>query len=165
MDILRSLVGVLLATAMIIQSVASEAQRWTPDIPRVWDDAALADWVTPVAGLNVRPTHVSEKAYYSTPEYNLRSYPVYMPGREPEGYWEMLTHIDPKRLIEPDTLMTEADWIEAGRRVFEEADTPQFTTSDPKVIAQFRSREFLEEQHVRPRMDGTLDLRWVPTKQ
>lgn len=30
-----------------------------PDIPRVWDDAALADWATPVAGLNVRPTHIT----------------------------------------------------------------------------------------------------------
>jgi hypothetical protein len=26
-------------------------------IPRIWDDAALDDWTTPVAGLNVRPAH------------------------------------------------------------------------------------------------------------
>jgi len=49
----------------------------------VWDEAQLAEWATPVAGLKLRPTHISEKEYYSAPEHNLRSYPVYMPGREP----------------------------------------------------------------------------------
>ena len=165
MNILRSLGGVLLATVIIVESAASAAQRWTPDIPKVWDEAALADWVTPVAGLNVRPAHMSEKDYYTMPEYNLRSYPVYMPGREPDGYWDMLNRVGPKPLIEPETLKSEAEWLEAGRRVFEEADTPQFTTSDQNVIAQFRSRAFLEQQQVRPRADGTLELRWVPTKQ
>ena len=93
MNILRSLGGVLLATVIIVESAASAAQRWTPDIPKVWDEAALADWVTPVAGLNVRPAHMSEKDYYTMPEYNLRSYPVYMPGREPDGYWDMLNRV------------------------------------------------------------------------
>jgi hypothetical protein len=60
-----------------------------------------------VAGLNIRPTHISSKEYYSLPVENFRSYPVYMPGREPEGYWEMLQHIGPRPLIEPDTLKTE----------------------------------------------------------
>jgi len=29
-------------------------------------------------------------------EYNLRSYPVYVPGREPHGYWEMLQRVGPQ---------------------------------------------------------------------
>src|SRR5262249_2630459 len=70
---------------------------------------------------------------------NLRSYPVYMPGREPDGYWEMLRQVGPKPLIEPDLIRTEADWIELGRRVFEEATAAQLTTFDPQVIANFRS--------------------------
>ena len=59
---------------------------------------------TPVAGLNVRPTHITSKEYYSLTIENLRTYPVYFPGREPEGYWEMLQHIGPKPLIEPEKL-------------------------------------------------------------
>ena len=55
------------------------------DIPKTWDEGALADWATPVAGLNARPAHISSREYYSVPEYSLRSYPVYMPGREPAG--------------------------------------------------------------------------------
>jgi hypothetical protein len=110
------------------------------NIPKTWDDAALADWATPVAGLNVRPTHISEKDYYSLPVENLRTYPVYYPGREPEGYSEMLKHVGPKPLIEPEKLKNEADWIEAGRRVFDEADDPHLCTFDPKLLAAARSR-------------------------
>src|SRR4029079_1311285 len=73
-------------------------------IPKTWDEAALADWATPLAGLNLRPTHISEKEYYSLPVENLRTYPVYFPGREPEGYWEMLQRVGPQPLIEPEKL-------------------------------------------------------------
>src|SRR5579862_1426593 len=34
------------------------------DAPRIWNDRDLSDWATPVAGLNVRPGHFSEKEYY-----------------------------------------------------------------------------------------------------
>ena len=81
----------------------------SPSIPRTWDDEALADSATPVAGHNIRPTHISAKDYYALPVENLRTYPVYYPGREPEGYWEMLQHVGPKPLIEPEKLKSEAD--------------------------------------------------------
>jgi hypothetical protein len=44
----------------------------TPQIPQVWDETALADWATPVAGLNVRPTNMSASDYYSMAVENLR---------------------------------------------------------------------------------------------
>jgi len=144
----------------------ADRKKQTPEIPKVWDEAALADWVTPLAGLNLRPTHISEKEYYSMPESIVRSYPVYMPGREAEGYWEMLQHAGAKPLIQPETLKTEAEWIAAGRLVFEEASVPQLTTLDPRVISEIRSREFLEKQHVKPAANGVIPgFRWVPTKQ
>jgi hypothetical protein len=136
-----------------------------PEIPETWDEAAFAEWATPVAGLNLRPTHISAKEYYSLPAENLRTYPVYFPGREPDGYWEMLQRVGLQPLIEPEKLKTEAEWIEAGRRVFEQAVTPQLRTLDPQLIAQARSREFMERQGATPFADGTLDLlRWEPTE-
>ena len=66
------------------------------EIPKVWDEAALADWATPVAGLNARPTHISAKEYYSFRVENLRTYPFYIPGREPPGYREMLRRVGPE---------------------------------------------------------------------
>jgi hypothetical protein len=134
-----------------------------PTIPRTWDDAELATWATPVAGLNVRPTHMPEKEYYALRVENLRTYPVYAPGREPEGYWHMLQTIGPQPLIEPEKLKSEADWIEAGRRVFEEADFLQLRTLDAKFIAEVRSPS---QAPARVFPDGTLSgMRWVPTKQ
>src|SRR5260370_41665017 len=116
-------------------SVLWSQSAFRPAIPKTWDDAALEDWATPVAGLNVRPTHISAREYYSLAVENLRTYPVYFPGREPEGYWEMLQRVGPKPLIEPEKLKTETDWVEAGRGVFEEGDDAHLRTLDPKVLA------------------------------
>jgi hypothetical protein len=135
-------------------------------IPKVWDEAALKDWVTPVSGLNVRPTHMSEKEYYSMPESILRSYPIYMPGREPKGYWEMLKRVGPETLFKPEDLKTEEAWIATGRLVFEQASLPQMITLDPRVISEMRSREFLQRHHVEPDADGAIPgFRWVPTRK
>lgn len=155
----------ILTCAVIFPSAVLWPQAvYRPEIPKTWDEAALADWATPVAVLNVRPTHISEKQYYALAVENLRTYPVYYPGREPEGYWEMLQHIGPKPLIEPAKLKSEADWIEAGRRVFEEADFTQLRTFDPKFISMVRSPEALAAERALP--DGTVfGMRWVPTKQ
>lgn len=164
-----------LAWRMLIPSIllglplvatAADTKPWRPVIPTVWDEAALADWATPVAGLNVRPTHVSAKQYYALAVENLSTYPVYFPGREPEGYWEMLQHIGPKPLIEPKKLKTEGAWIEAGRKVFDEADHVHLRTLDAKFIDAARNRETFESSGTEPLPDGTLyGARWVPTSQ
>jgi len=147
-------------------AAAGDTKSGTPDIPRTWDEAALAEWATPVAGLNIRPTLISAKEYYSFTVENLRTYPVYFPGREPEGYWEMLQHVGPKPLIEPEKLKTEADWIDAGHRVFEEADDLELRTFDPRIVAAARSLETFEAVKAYPLSDGTVvSMRWVPTKQ
>ena len=136
-----------------------------PEIPKVWDEQALATWATPVAGLNVRPGHFSEAEYYQAPIDNYRTYPVYAPGREPAGYWEMLQKVGPKPLIDPSKLRSKRDWIEAGKAVFEQADHLSLRSHDPKVIAAIRSPEMLKNlPYVSP--DGTLRLlRWVPTEK
>jgi mono/diheme cytochrome c family protein len=152
---------------LVLQASLLPAQSaFRPVIPKVWDDAALADWATPVAGLNVRPTHLSAKEYYSLPVDNRRTYPVYYPGQEPEGYWEMLQHVAPKALIEPDKLKTKTDWIDAGRRIFAELDDLHLRTRDPKIVAAARSPKTFEAVGAQPLPDGTVyGLRWVPTER
>ena len=89
----------LLASALVIawsRFAGNGAPRAMPEIPKVWDETALAEWATPIAGLNVRPTNMSAKDYYSMAVENLRTYPVYFPGREPGGYWNMLQRVGPK---------------------------------------------------------------------
>jgi hypothetical protein len=147
---------------LILASALLAAQQAKP--PVTWDEAALREWATPIAGLNIRPGHFSAEEYHKAPIDNLRTYPVYYPGREPAGYWEMLQSVGPKPLIEPATLTSNADWVRAGERVFDEFDLAAFRVLDPKVIALARSPEGFAKTSVAPRADGTLsDLRWIPT--
>jgi len=156
----------LVGSALLIacwQFAGNGAARARPEVPRVWDEAALADWATPIAGLNVRPTNVPAKEYYAMAVENLRTYPVYFPGREPDGYWDMLQRVGPQPLIEPGELTTEADWIKAGQRVFDEADHLHLRSLDAKLIAAARSAETFK--NAEPLQDGTVpSMRWVPTK-
>lgn len=137
---------------------------WAPQIPRVWDERALADWATPLAGLEERPTHMSAEEYYAIPVENLRTYPVYMPELEPSGYWARIQKSGPQPLIEPRELATESDWIAAGERVF--FDSVVLRTFDPTLIAMARDEQAMESLGTGPLPDGTVNsLRWVPTKE
>lgn len=154
--------NILLSLVMLAAAHLAAQQTLKP--PVTWDEAALREWATPIAGLNVRPGHFSTEDYHRAPVDNLRTYPVYYPGREPAGYWEMLQSVGPKPLIEASTVMSDADWIRAGQRVFDEFDIRAFRVLDPKVIALARSPEGFAKTSVTPRPDGTLsDLRWIPT--
>ena len=133
-------------------------------VPRTWETKALAEWASPVAGIAARPGHFSEAEYYAAPVDNLRTYPVYHPDREPAGYWESLRKKKPEPLIDPAKLKTQADWVRAGKRVFEELDVPLYRSNDPKWIERYRSREALAG--TTPRADGTLPfLRWAVTSR
>ena len=151
-----------LATVVFVLSTAGIAT----EVPKTWDERALADWATPVAGLNVRPGHFSEREYYAAPVDNLRSYPVYDPEREPAGYWEALQKKLPEPLVEIGRPRTAADWVRDGWRVFEELDFARSRAYDPQIIATARSRKEVKESGVTVLSDGTLfGLRWVVTEK
>ena len=147
----------------------AEHPRRAPEVrleKRIWNDEDLATWATPIAGLGVRPTLFSEKEYYAAPVDNLRTYPVYHPSREPAGYREWIRRQGPQRLIEPEKLATKADWIEAGRRAFEQLDTPASRSADPVVLAQFSDPaavdRYVDATHDVMSKDGVLlDYLWV----
>lgn len=133
---------------------------------RVWVDRDLAEWATPVTGLNVRPDHYSEAEYYAahTGEW-LRTYPVYFPGREPEAYFDELRKKRPEPLL-PRAPRNRTDWIRAGEIVFQEMDVPLVRSYDPDLIDIVRSAEALGKAGGRPMPDGTVaGLRWVPTSK
>ena len=101
-----------------------------PDIPKVWDDQAVATMEVPLAERDRSPKYMSSAEYYALkvrPIY--RSYPIYMAGREPKGYLESLKQKDPEIIFDPAKLRTKEDWIRAGKLVFE-SDT-QFHPAPP----------------------------------
>ena len=78
----------------------------------------------------------------------------------------MIQRVGPMPLIEPGKLKTKADWIEAGRRVFDEADHLHVRTLDPKFIAAARSQETFQAADPKLLPDGAVyGMRWVPTAQ
>jgi len=104
------------------------ADPFRPEIPRVWDPAALSDMELPLAGSGRRPQYITPEYYYAQkvrPIY--ASYPLYHPDREPAGYFESLLKKEPVVLWDDGgrrpSLRTEANWIAAGELVF---DSPIF---------------------------------------
>jgi hypothetical protein len=140
------------------------AASMQPRAPVIWDEAALADWATPIAALRVRPAHYTPAEYYAVPAQNLRTYPVYLPDREPPGYWESLQKKKPEPLVDVSTIRTKSDWIDAGARAFRELDNPLSRTDDPALIAAIRDPGTFAG--IGGLADGTvLDQRWVMTER
>ena len=93
----------MLATGVICGSGIAAGRHRAPAkpvIPKTWDEKALAEWATPLARINVRPSHISSVEYYALPVHNLKTWPVYLAAREPEGYWQMLQRVGPQPMIE-----------------------------------------------------------------
>jgi hypothetical protein len=107
-DLRRLLIASCLLVALL--AVANTQTR----APVIWDDAALADWATPIAALQLRPGHYKPADYYAVAAENLRTYPVYLSDKEPLGYWASLQKKKPEPLVDVSTIRTKTDWIEAG---------------------------------------------------
>jgi hypothetical protein len=133
--------------------------------PKIWDANQLATWATPVAGVNATPNFYTEEEYYAAPVDNLRTYPVYHPDFEPKGYRESLKKQGPQPMIETAKLSTERDWIEAGRRVFEELDIPVTRTDDARMFDFLGDRAAIKKEWPLITGDGVMvGMRWVVDK-
>lgn len=107
--------ALLAATAMAVGDAP-----FRPDIPRAWDDQAVATMEVPLAQRDRSPRYLTSVEYYALkvrPIY--RAYPVYAEGREPADYQESLKQKEPETVFDPTTLHTREDWIRAGKLVFE----------------------------------------------
>src|SRR5579872_29452 len=125
--------GVLLLAAATLQ----------PNVPRTWEDAAVAALEVPLANPGFSPIHIPEARYYQLPERVIyKTYPVYHPDREPAGYMEWLERQEPEIAFDAARLKTQADWVTAGELVFNAPTTfaPLFFTA-----AELRDRSFFEK--------------------
>src|SRR5688572_5369287 len=155
-----------LAVLLIVAGALGQSRDARVQAPRYWNDRELSDWALPVVGLNVRPGHFSEKEFYAAAGGEwVRTYPVYFPGREPAGYWDMIRQKKPEPLIAPGA-RTIAEWVTAGKQVWDEMDVPLFRSTDPQLIAVARSVDEYGKRGGHPQKDGTIfGLRWVPTSK
>ena len=152
----------------VAQLPAQHASKQESLPPRTWDSRALSDWATPLAVTNLRPGHFSEAEYYRAPVDNYRTYPVYLPDREPPGYWEVLKQKKPEPLVDPGITGPTFNWITAGSRVWNEIDVPFFRLFDAESIAMARSPDYFRKNVARiiSRPEGAVAMyRWVITPQ
>ena len=120
----------------------ADTKPWTPDIPKAWDDAAVATMEVPLAYAPGSPVHVLSEYYYRMKARTIyRSYPIYHPAKEPPGYWEWLQKQEPEIIFDASRLRTKEDWIKAGELVF---DAPTNIGLPILLIEEARTPEWYE---------------------
>lgn len=111
-----------LITAIAAAAIAAQvpsSPRYNPQIPKVWDDVMVETMELPLVSPAPRPIHAPSAWYYSIPEIKIfKTYPLEMPGKSPDEYREWLERQDSQVVFDRSMLKTEADWVEAGRIVF-----------------------------------------------
>ena len=150
--------------ALAVVAVACFAQTsFKPVIPKIWDDAEIAEMEVPLANPEYSPRHVPAEYYYRIPVRPIyRSYPVYAPDRAPTGYLDLLRQKEPEIVFDASRLGTPQEWNRAGEAVFDAA-----TSYDEP----FKLEDLLDSQwwsSVKPVLarDGTLaGLRYVIRKK
>lgn len=137
----------------------SGSNAFRPEVPKTWDDAALAKLEIPLAETTASAKHVSAEYYYKIPVRPIyKMYPIYAPGHEPAGYLEWLRQQDPVILWDDKghspALATNADWIKAGRMVF---DAPVvFGPSAGYTIQEVRDPSWYRKAGVPVTKDGIM---------
>ncbi len=93
---------------------------YNPIIPKVFTDKYLDGLLVPLADQSIEITHVPDSQYYALNETVIyKTYPLYLPGHEPEGYYEKLIEMEPRVVFNEDELKSEEDWVRAGELVYE----------------------------------------------
>lgn len=109
----------LLAIVNVVCLFSFTIGQFKPDIPKVWDLEKIQTMHLPYPDTAAKIIPVSEEYYYQLPErVSYKTYPFYMPGREPKGYYEYLSKLDPIINFKEEELKTEADWIKAGELIY-----------------------------------------------
>ncbi|MEZ5366801.1 MAG: hypothetical protein R2748_31795 [Bryobacterales bacterium] len=145
---------------MFISLALFAAAAVSAQVPKVWVDAKIEALEVPLAEAEYSSSHISSADYYRIPERVIyRSYPVYHPDREPEGYQEWLATREPEVAFDVSKLESEADWVSAGDIVF---NAP--TSFGPVFFGEreIRNPKFFGEGGMPVAADGTIPFaRWV----
>src|SRR5436190_19589706 len=116
--------------AIILLAVCAYAA----DIPKTWDNAAIASFELPLVVREYSPVHVLADFYYQVPVRAIyKSYPIYAPGRGPAGYLDWLKQQEPAIAFDPERIRTKDDWVRSGELVF---DAPTLYDTDGPFAGQ-----------------------------
>src|SRR4051794_8770244 len=106
----RKMTLTLLILFSIVFFVSFSTRHFIYDIPKVWNIKQLESMHLPYADTSIKLGFVTEEYYNQIADrISYKTYPFYMPGNEPEGYYEWLANIDPVVNFKEQDLKTEAD--------------------------------------------------------
>jgi len=138
----------------------AQVQPERPEVPRTWDDAAMASLEVPLADPKGSPKHVPATYYYRIPVRPIyKQYIVYAPGHEPSGYIEKLKQAEPLIVWDETTtplLKSDADWVQAGKIVFEAPLTFGRHGEGITTVDDVQSPRFYEKTQLLLTKDGRL---------
>ena len=129
-------------------------------IPRTWSEEGVSTFELPLASPAHSPVHVPADYYYWLPVRTVyRSYPIYHPDREPDGYQDWLRERTPEVVLHESRLVTDREWIDAGALVFE----APIAYGLPLIGASHvRDRAWYGDLNVPVTTDGVMPFaRWV----
>lgn len=129
---------VLVTCIVLLRAQSPHHAVFRPEIPKTWDDAAIATLELPLANPAGSPKHISADYYYKIPVRPIyRSYAVFAPGHEPPDYAEWLKQQEPVILWDDKgrapPLKTRENWVSAGEIVFDAAITCDGITTAAEV--------------------------------
>jgi hypothetical protein len=153
---------VLFAGPLLVNEPAS--MQAPPVIPRTWSAEGVATFELPLASPAHSPEHVPEDYYYRLPVRPIyRSYPIYHPDREPEGYQQWLRSRAPEIVFDESRLVTDREWIDAGALVFEAPLAYNLPLIDPRHVTD---AAWYADLAVPVTSDGVMPFaRWVIREQ
>src|SRR4249919_3864550 len=89
--------------------------QFKPPIPKAWDIQQLKSMHLPYPDTSAKLGFVTEEYYNQIPvRVSYKSYPFFMPGREPKQYYDSLAKLEPVINFREEDLQTEDDWLKAG---------------------------------------------------
>ena len=150
--------GVMASLARV--SAQDSKKKWSPAIPKTWDDKAMESLEVPLANPAASPKYVSSEYYYRMPVRQIfKSYPVYHPDKEKPAYMDWLKKQEPQIIFDSSKLETQQDWIKAGEIVF---DAPiDFAFADT-LSSAVRGVAWYEKNQVPLTKDGIMPfMRYV----
>jgi len=104
----------------IVPAQPAEQPAAPAELRRIWDDAELREITLPPVLPQGKILYLPSDAYYRLKPLPIyKTYPVYHPDREPKGYFEWLGKQEPEIAFDSQKLKSDADWMRAGRIVFE----------------------------------------------
>ncbi len=151
-------ISLVFCTIIISSLLLSFGLNKLNDIPRLWDMKKLKTAHLPLVDKSIEVNPISEDLYNKIPErIAYKTYPLYLSGKEPKGYYEWLLKQNPEIVFDASKIKSEEDWEKAGEFVYDMPQNINFLMdSSLNKSALEGMLSFYSSMHVPVSKEGTI---------